>query len=150
MTNPLALPPAGADAREDLAFVWRWLLLGGAAGGWAGLLVGGVGGRIAMFVLRLTSSASVRGIQSDDDFTIGQISGATAFLLAITTVLGMVVGIVLVSVRSQLPGLLGASLIVLAAGTLGAERPSPRCRGSSRYPPCSSRYLAWPFRSPLG
>ena len=83
MTSPLALPPTGAEAAEDFAFVWRWLLLGMATGGWAGFLVGGVGGRIAMFVLRLTSTDSVRGTQSDDGFTIGQLSGATVFLLSL-------------------------------------------------------------------
>ena len=122
MTSPLALPPTGAEAAEDFAFVWRWLLLGMATGGWAGFLVGGVGGRIAMFVLRLTSSDSVRGTQSDDGFTIGQLSGATVFLLAVTTVLGMVVGVALVCARSQMPGSAGAVLIVLAAGTLGASQ----------------------------
>jgi hypothetical protein len=120
MTNLMSPSPTGVDATEDLTFVWRWLLLGGAAGGWAGFLIGGVGGRLAMFVLRVTSSDSVRGIQSDDDFTIGRISSASAFLLGITTIMGLFVGVVLVVARSQLPGLSGAALIVLAAGTLGA------------------------------
>ncbi len=118
--DPLALPPLGATVRENLTFIWRWVLLGGAAGGWAGFLIGGIGGRLAMFVLRLTSSDSVQGIQSDDDFTIGQISSATFFLLAITTILGIIVGIVFVLARSQLPGRSGAAMIVLAGGTLGA------------------------------
>ena len=112
--------PDGSDVGADVAFVWRWLLLGGAAGAWAGLLVGGVGGRLAMFVLRLSSSESVRGIQSDHDFRIGQVTGQTLFLLAITTVLGMVAGIICVIARSQLSGWTGAVLVVLAGGTVGA------------------------------
>ena len=54
----------------------------------AGFLVGGVGGRLAMFILRLTSDDSVRGIESDDGFTIGQISAQSFFLIAATTLLG--------------------------------------------------------------
>ncbi len=120
IAGPLTLQPVSADVGADFAFAGRWLLLGGAAGAWAGLLIGGVGGRLAMFVLRVTSSDSVRGVESDDGFTIGQFTGDTAFLLAITTVLGLFVGVVLVVARSQLHGWLGISLTVLAAGLLGA------------------------------
>ena len=120
IAGPLTLRPVSADVGADVAFAGRWLLLGGAAGAWAGLLIGGVGGRLAMFVLRVTSSDSVRGVESDDGFTIGQFSGDTVFLLAITTVLGLFVGVVLVVARSQLHGTLGVSLTVLAAGLLGA------------------------------
>jgi hypothetical protein len=120
MNDALALPPAGAPLRDDLRFVGRWLLLGGAAGGLAGFLVGGVGGRLAMFVLRFTSSESVAGVESDDGFTIGKISSESFFLLAITTFLGIVVGVVIMAVRSQLPGRRGGSLVVAAAGTFGA------------------------------
>jgi hypothetical protein len=127
MTSPHARPIAGpltlrsvrADVGADVAFAGRWLLLGGAAGAWAGLLIGGVGGRLAMFVLRVTSSDSVRGVERNDGFTIGQFSGDTVFLLAITTVLGLFVGVVLVVVRSQLHGWLGVLLTMLAAGLLG-------------------------------
>ncbi len=120
MTDPLALPPRGSDFSSSLAFVWRWLLLGGATGAVSGFLIGGVGGRLAMFVLRLTSSDSVRGVESDDGFTIGRFSGETGFLLAITTALGMIVGIACVVLRSQLTGRAGAVLIVLTGGALGA------------------------------
>ena len=120
MTSALALPPIGSDVGDDVRFVARWLLLGGAAGGLAGFLVGGVGGRLAMFVLRLTSSDSVVGVQSDDDFTIGKISSASLFLLLITAFLGVIVGVAVVVARSQLPGVWGASLVVAAAGTSGA------------------------------
>ncbi len=118
--GPLTLRPVSADVGEDIAFAARWLLLGGAAGAWAGLLIGGVGGRLAMFVLRVTSSDSVRGVESDDGFTIGQFSDDTLFLFAITTAIGLFVGVVLVVARSQLHGWLGISLTVLAAGLLGA------------------------------
>lgn len=115
-----ALPPSGAGFRSNFGFIVRWLLLGGAAGAVSGFVIGGVGGRLAMFLLRLTSSDWVRGLESDDGFTIGQFSTDTIFLLAFTTFIGLVVGIVCVALRSQLPGFRGAVMLVLAGGTLGA------------------------------
>ncbi len=56
-----------------------------------GVLVAGVGSRLAMFVLRLTSPHSVRGIESDDGFIIGRFTlGGTYNLL----ILGAFVGII--------------------------------------------------------
>lgn len=81
----------------------RWVLLGAAAGAWAGLLVGGVGGRLAMFVLRVTSPDAVRGRISDDGFEIGRFSTDAVFLLALATVAGAFVGILFVAVRRALP-----------------------------------------------
>ncbi len=121
VSDPLALPPVGAGFRSNFGFIVRWLLLGGAAGAVSGFLIGGVGGRLAMFLLRFTSSDSVRGVESDDGFTIGRFSTDTIFLLALTTFLGLIVGIVCVALRSQLPGFRGAVMIVLAGGTLGAS-----------------------------
>lgn len=120
VTDPLALPPVGAGLRSNVGFILRWVLLGGAAGALSGFLIGGVGGRLAMFVLRFTSSASVRGVESDDGFTIGRFSTETLFLLLFTTFIGLVLGIVCVALRSQLPGVHGAMMLVLAGGTLGA------------------------------
>ena len=120
MTDPLALPPRGANFGASLGFLCRWLLLGGAAGAVSGFLIGGVGGRLAMLLLRLTSPDSVRGIESDDGFTIGRFSGETVFLFALATALGMLVGVACVGLRSQLSDRVGATLIVLAGGTLGA------------------------------
>lgn len=121
-TDPMALAAIGEGVDKDLAFIWRWILLAGAAGAWAGLLIGGVGGRVAMFVLRTTSDDSVRGIDSDDGFTIGQFTAATGFLLGITTIIGLLMGLVVVLARSQLRGRSGWTLIVLAGGTLGAAK----------------------------
>ncbi len=120
VTDPLALPPRDADFRSSVGFIGRWLLLGGAAGAVSGFVVGGVGGRLAMLLLRLTSPDSVRGVESDDGFTIGQFSGETVFLLGLATALGLLVGVAFVVLRSQLPGRVGTLLIVLASGTLGA------------------------------
>lgn len=89
--------------RTDLDAIVRWASLGLVAGGLSGLLVGGVAGRLAMFLLRLTSSDSVHGVESDHGFTIGIISTGTLFLLFITTALGAAGGLAYVAVRSFLP-----------------------------------------------
>lgn len=84
-----------------------------------GLIVGGVGGRIAMLVLRLTSDPSVRGLESDDGFTIGVVSGETAFLLAATAFLGVVGSLVYVAVRPWVSPRLRPWTAGIVAGVVG-------------------------------
>jgi hypothetical protein len=61
------------------------------AGVVVGVVVAGFGSRLAMFALRLTSPDQVRGVTSDDGFTIGRATlGGTYNLL----VLGAVVGVI--------------------------------------------------------
>jgi hypothetical protein len=62
-----------------------------AAGALLGLLVGGVGGRLAMFLLAQLNP-EVAGMQSDDDFTIGQFTTATFNLLFVATLIGILGG----------------------------------------------------------
>lgn len=75
------------------------------AGVSVGVLVAGVGSRLAMFVLRLTSPDHVVGLTSDDGFTIGRFTlGGTYNLL----VLGAAVGIIgAAAYRAVAPWLLG-------------------------------------------
>lgn len=68
------------------------LIAGGTAGAGAGFLWGGIGGRVAMRVLFLTSNATVRGVQSDDGFEIGRISTDSIFLIIAMTFVGAVLG----------------------------------------------------------
>src|SRR5512141_1311330 len=89
--------------RATFRHLLRGASLAGAAGGIAGLLTGGIGGRLAMFILRLTSPDYVRGAQSDDGFTIGRFSLETSFLLAVTAALGSIAGVIYMSVRPALP-----------------------------------------------
>ena len=95
--------PGVLPAKKD------WLVLldhfGAAALGGlsAGFLVGGLGGRMAMFILRVTSDASVIGIQSDDDFTIGRISTDSIFLIGATTLIGTLLAFAYLLVRRWLP-----------------------------------------------
>ena len=56
-----------------------------------GVVVAGLGSRLAMLLLRVTSPDAVRGIQSDDDFTIGRFTLAGTYNLL---VLGAGIGII--------------------------------------------------------
>jgi len=82
----------------------------------AGLLIGGVGGRLAMFVLRLTSSDTVVGLESDDGFTIGQFSSDTFFLIILAGAVGVAGSLLYGLVRVWIPSRYRA----VAFGTLGA------------------------------
>lgn len=75
------------------------------AGVLVGVLIVGVGSRLAMLLLRLTSPDSVRGVTSDDGFIIGRFTlGGTYNLL----VLGAAVGIIgAAAYRAVAPWLLG-------------------------------------------
>jgi hypothetical protein len=114
--------------REEWLRVLDRVGAGALAGLITGLLVGGVGGRLAMFLLRLTSDDGVRGLETDDGFTIGEFSGETLFLVAITTLAGMLLALLYVAVRRWLPerarplqmavffALLGGALVVDPGG----------------------------------
>jgi hypothetical protein len=73
------------------------------AGAVAGVLVGGVGGRLAMLVLARLNP-EVEGRQSDDDFTMGQISGATFNLLFFAMLIGIVGGAIYLVLRGLMVG----------------------------------------------
>lgn len=66
----------------------RVLIVAGVA---TGALVVGIGSRLAMLLLRVTSPERVNGLQSDDDFTIGRFTLAGSYNLV---VLGAFVGII--------------------------------------------------------
>jgi hypothetical protein len=68
-----------------------------------GALIGGGGGRVVMFVLRLTSDPALHGQRTDDGFVIGQLSRATLFLVLLTAVLGSMGGLVYLGVRTWIP-----------------------------------------------
>lgn len=112
--------------KQDLATRARRISTAVVAGLSMGALVGGIGGRFAMFVLRVTSDPSLRGQETDDGFIIGQISGATLFLIIFTSVLGVLGGVFYLAVRSWLP-LHGRAVIFGVFGAIvggaGAIRP---------------------------
>jgi hypothetical protein len=81
-----------------------WRLLAAAGGGAiVGAVVGGIGGRLAMLGLRLTSDERVLGVTTDDGFEIGQFTTATFFLLMVTAGLGAATGAAYFVVREALP-----------------------------------------------
>jgi len=111
-----SLRASSAALLRDVA--WR-ILVGLGAGAIAGLLVGGVGGRLAMLLLRLTSPESVIGTISDDGFEIGVFSRQTLFLLQTTAGLGALAGAVYAVVRLAIPARLRMLLWTLLWAALG-------------------------------
>jgi hypothetical protein len=95
------------------------LAVGAAVGLVAGALIGGVCGRAAMLILRLTSPSSVRGIESDDGFEIGAFTGDTLFLVALTTFAGAFLGAAYVAVRRWLPGSGRPAITAVVLGAVG-------------------------------
>ena len=102
MAEVAAEPVAGSE-RSSITGSAATLAAGVSSGFIAGVLIGGVGGRVAMFVLRLTSDASVRGVVSDDGFTIGRFSSETLFLVGVSAGLGILGGVFYLIVRDWLP-----------------------------------------------
>ena len=61
-----------------------------------GAVIGGLGGRLAMRILFLTSDDAVKGLTSDDGFEIGRFTlGDTAGLVVVTAVIGVIAALLL-------------------------------------------------------
>jgi hypothetical protein len=96
------------------------LLVGAAAGALAGAVVGGIGGRLVMFVLRLTSDPLVIGVTSDDGFEIGRFTlGGTLGLIGGMAALGCANGALYVVLRSCIPPALRVGLWSVFAAAVG-------------------------------
>lgn len=102
MAEVVAEPIEGSE-RAPIIRCAATLAAGVSSGFIAGVLIGGVGGRVAMFILRLSSDAAVLGMQSDDGFIIGRVSSATLFLLGASAGLGVLGGVFYLIVRDWLP-----------------------------------------------
>jgi len=100
---------------KDIA--WR-LGVGLGAGVLVGYLVAGPLARLLMFVLRLTSPDAVRGVTSDDGFTIGVFSTDTLFLVTVCGGLGGVAGIAYASFRAAIQRLRARLVLWTALCTL--------------------------------
>ena len=87
----------------NLKELGRRALAGASSGLVWGFVIGGAGGRLAMFVLRVTTGDSVKGVESDDGFIIGSFTSDTLFLLAAATFAGAAIGIFYVLVRGCCP-----------------------------------------------
>ncbi len=112
-----ARPTLEHDAR---AVLW-WVLVSTGAGAIAGFLVGGIGGRLAMLLLRLTSPDFVVGLTSDDGFEIGVVSLQTFNLVLAMTMVGGIVGVLYGAVRSAIPVRLRMPLWVAVWALFGGQ-----------------------------
>ena len=111
--------PQRVTIRDDALMIARWATLGASAGGLGGFIVGGIGGRIAMFVLRLTSPDFIRGLESDDGFEMGRFDlNSTAQLFLVTTLLGVVGGLIAAAGRPFFPRRFAPLGWALAAGAI--------------------------------
>jgi hypothetical protein len=104
---------------NDAGAVAWWVLVGVGSGAIAGFLIGGIGGRVAMLLLRLTSPDLVIGMSSDDGFEIGVVSTNTLNLLAAMTFVGAANGLLYAALRSAVPPRLRLPLWTLLAATAG-------------------------------
>jgi hypothetical protein len=109
------LPPLEDDAR--LA-AW-WVAVGLVAGSLAGAVVGGIGGRLAMLILRLATPDLPVGLISDDGFEIGVFNLRQSLgLYAGMAAIGAGFGLLYAALRALLPrrvrillyGLFGAAV----------------------------------------
>ncbi len=83
-----ATGPGRRGIRASVVEELRILIVGGIP---FGVLVAGLGSRIAMFLLRITSPESVVGLRSDDDFEVGRFTvSGTYNLLALGAAVGFI------------------------------------------------------------
>jgi hypothetical protein len=103
MTVASAVADDGATRSPAADSAMRRYTIGVIAGAVAGLLVGGVLGRLVMYGLRLTSPAAAMGKTTDAKSTIGEWSLRTFGLLETGIALGAEVGALYILVRPWLP-----------------------------------------------
>jgi hypothetical protein len=115
------LPAAPVTRRLPREAAWT-VLACLAAGAAAGLLVGGVGGRLAMLLLRLTSPDTVLATTTDDGFLVGVVSTDTLGLIAATTLLGGLNGVLYAILRPAIPVRARLALWSLFAALVGGAQ----------------------------
>jgi hypothetical protein len=95
------------------------LAVGSSVGLLAGALIGGVVGRLAMLLLRVTSDSSLIGMTTDDGFRTGSFTTDTFFLVAITAIGGAGLGAAYVAVRRWLPRGYRPAVAAVVLGAIG-------------------------------
>lgn len=107
--RPGSVPTSGQELFELL----RIAVVAGVS---VGILVIGLGSRLAMLVLRVTSPGYVVGMESDDGFEIGRITLSGSYqLLALGAAIGVIGGLLLNVVPSAVLIPLLAALLVLSS-----------------------------------
>ena len=122
-----AIAPQASDGRvsvgHDARDVATTVLVGAAAGALAGLVVGGLAGRLVMFALRVLSDPIVIGATSDDGFEIGRFTLGGSFQLAgAMAAAGAANGILYVVLRDAIPARARAPLWSLFAAAVGGSQ----------------------------
>lgn len=107
-----------ATWRDDARIVAWWVAVAAAVGGIVGLVVGGIGGRLLMLILRSTSDG-VDGVVSDDGFEMGRVTAETVDLLAFGATAGALFAGFYVLVRQPLPPRARIPGAALLAGLVG-------------------------------
>lgn len=121
MPGAPAIPSALTNLRTNARIIVRMAALGLGAGAVAGALIGGIGGRLAMLVLR-RESPGARGLTSDAGFEIGRVTvGGTLGLLVLTALLGAVGGLAYVAVRGGVPAPARIPAAALVGATAGGS-----------------------------
>ena len=111
--------PSDMTWQQDLKVSARRVSAAVVGGLVTGAMVGGVVGRVAMFVLRVTSDTSLHGVKTDDGFIIGRFSQESLFLLIATAALGVLGGMLYLGVRTWLPERHRAALAGVFGGIVG-------------------------------
>jgi hypothetical protein len=94
-----------ADESNLVTKWWRWMRVVIMAGIPVGVLIGGIGSRLAMLLLRVTSPEAVRGVESDDGFIIGRFTASGSYaLLQIGAFVGVLGAALYLLVRRWLLG----------------------------------------------
>ena len=92
------------SVKEFSAGFLRSMAVGALPGTVAGLIAGGVGSRLAMRVMAVTSSAAVQGTETEFGATVGEITfEGTLFLLIAGAGLGGAGGLMFMAIRGLLP-----------------------------------------------
>jgi hypothetical protein len=95
-----------ADTRTPFSNFIRVLAATAMAGMVAGVIVGGIGSRLAMRILAITSAPQATGILTENGNRVGEITlgGTLALLLVGGLLLGPIGGVAYLGVRRWLPG----------------------------------------------
>ena len=97
--------PSLPRAPDVLRTYLRTCAIGVSAGAIAGILIGGLGGRLAMRILAATSGDDVQGAITDAEERVGDITvgGTVGFVIFVGIFGGIVGGVVFVALRRWLP-----------------------------------------------
>jgi hypothetical protein len=109
---------AVADEPSVATKWWRWMRVVMLAGVPTGMLVVGIGSRLAMLLLRVTSPKPVRGVESDDGFVIGRFTmGGSYALVQIGAFVGVLGAALYLLIRRWLLGPTWFRYLTIGLGT---------------------------------